>query len=796
MVVARSRTVEKVAEKTDAMRCAHCQAPVPPHLARVVSAKQKAFCCSGCRFVYETIHARGLERFYELRSSPLAAPPSTVFRRRSFDWLPGLLVAGNGSAVVEIQGLSCIACVWLIEKVFHKMNGSRRIRVDPVSATASLSVLPSSFDGLEFAESLHQLGYLLGPASASPSSVALGDLVPRLGICAALAMNAMLFSVPAYCGLDTQDRYAPLFARIALVCATLSMACGATYFLQRAWGALRMGIVHVDLPISLGLVAAYAGSLVAWAHGDLRSVYFDFVSMFTFLMLAGRWLRQKAVQQNRRLLLQTPLAIAQPQQGDRYSVGPGQVIPVRSELLSQDASLGLEWINGEPDARSSRRGDLLPSGAINLSPGPLALEARESWKQSLLSSLIHLPPPAEERDRPTERFILVYLLGVIALAAGGAAFWAMSGAPAKVAWQVWISVLVVSCPCASGVALPLICELTTAQLRDQGVFVREPSLWARLKRVRRIVFDKTGTLTCESPSLLNPEALHALDATSRGALAQLVAHSLHPLATSLRENLGQAATAPGGTGVHPVGKTIGKATEHIGFGLELQDTASGICWKLGRSDWARANRTQTDNHGTVFSKNGLPLANFVFQDCLRPDAIEELDQLRRRGWDVRILSGDQPEAVGKIASQLGLPPEAAISGLAPKEKADWLQRHRAGEDTLMIGDGANDSLAFEQSLCCGTPAVDRGLLEHKADFFFLGRGLQGVRRLLEAAQQKERTTRGVLILTTAYNLVAIALALSGKMHPLLASILMPLSSLVTIGFVVVRLRRRTPHRTR
>ncbi|MEY5025100.1 MAG: putative copper-importing P-type ATPase [Verrucomicrobiota bacterium] len=771
--------------------CAHCQSPVlespiPHPETEDAAAHPPVFCCNGCRFVFELIHAQGLQRFYQIRDAPLPPVSSRVFQRRNFDWLPPLLLASKGSVRLEIQGLSCLACVWLIEKQFLAQPGALSIRVDPLAATAHLTVIPEVFDSVHFASALQNLGYLLGPVSASTPASPNRSLVLRLGVCAALAMNAMLFSVPFYGGLSESDPYAPLFAKISFLCGSLSLLTGATLFIQRAWGALRMGVLHVDLPISLGLLAAYAGSLYAWLHHQRSAIYFDFVSMFTFLMLLGRWIRQTAIDQNRKRLLQTPLAVLQPDAQQTYSLPQGHAVPVRSLLLEGSANLAMEWINGEPDAKVVHAGCLLPSGALNLGPGPLPLRAEESWKDSLLCQLLHLPQASPDRDPRSERFILVYLVSVISLALIGFLAWKLHGAPLDSALQVLLSVLVVSCPCASGVALPLATELATAHLRHHGVFVRNASLWSRLRALRRIAFDKTGTLTTDTPPLANPEALRSLSPDTRSILAHLLSRSLHPTATSLREHL------PPPT--HPASPPLPQPRETPGQGIALEDPSTGELWRIGRPDWALLGHPvpPDSTHSTVFSRNGELLAAFRFEESLREDAPREIDALQRQGLRIQILSGDPSDRVPQIATRLALPADAALSGLSPLQKAQWLTAHHAQTDTLMVGDGANDSLAFEASLCCGTPAVDRGLLEHKADFFYLGRGLSGVRLLLETARAKEHVTRAVLVFTTLYNVSAVALSLAGKMHPLLAAILMPLSSLVSIGLVLLLQRPRRP----
>jgi Cu2+-exporting ATPase len=305
--------------------------------------------------------------------------------------------------------------------------------------------------------------------------------------------------------------------------------------------------------------------------------------------------------------------------------------------------------------------------------------------------------------------------------------------------------------------------------------------------VRRIIFDKTGTLTLETPVLVNPEALSALGAEDRRALYTLVRGSPHPVSQCLHEQMlleGEAG-APGN----------GEIQEEVGFGLRLR--AGGDCWTLGRPGWQAPSSDVTycvtnpgDEAGlgeSEFRRNGTVLARFRFAEAVRADARLEIDALRASGCEVYLLSGDRPAKVEALAGELGLPVAQAIGGAPPEEKAAWVRRLDR-QDTLMLGDGANDSLAFERALCRGTPVVHRGVLESKADFYYLGRGIGGIRRLLEIDRLRARTQRAVLVFAVAYNAAAVGWAVAGHVNPLLAAILMPASSLLTLGIVGVSLR--------
>lgn len=766
----------------DSALCLHCGTVFRP------TKYQPEYCCAGCQFVHDLIKKNGLGQFYDLRGEEAQPVKSLVFQKRNYAWLGDLVrlaeSAGTSSAhlVLDLQGVSCLGCTWLIEKIFEKETGALEARADSTLGRLELSWVSGACDVVSFARKIQSFGYLVGP----PGQVAKQShraLTVRLGICGALALNSMLFTLPSYLGMETTFQYASLFARCSFVLGTLSLLIGGSYFFGRTWKSLRQGILHIDLPISLGLVAAYSSSVFAFARGAGNFVYFDFVSIFTFLMLAGRWLQMKVVERNRHLLLAAGRRVADVIQADseeklpvneinagtRYRLASGQPVPVRSKLLSESATLGLEWINGESEAMTAPQGRSVPSGAMNYCGAAIELEALEAWPDSLLFRLTEIPTVGLARNAQVERFIRVYMIVVMSLGALAFAGWWHSSGNFLVALQVLTSVLVVSCPCASGVALPLADDLAASYVRRFGVFLREGSLWARLKSVRKIIFDKTGTLTLETMTLRNPEIFEALLPSEKAMLLAMVDSSLHPVSSCLRELL----LAEGATPV-----SAPDLREIVGSGMEC--VVGEEVWRLGRSGWAGVAEGDC-----LFSRNGRVLAAFCFEESVRPDAAEEIRTLQGRGCEIFILSGDRPEKVAIMAARLGVPAANCHAAMLPQQKADWV-RDIDDQDTLLIGDGANDSLAFNAAYCTGTPAIDRGLLEQKADFYFLGRGLAGIRRLLETAANRQRAVYRVIAFALLYNIVAIAVSMAGAMSPVVASVIMPLSSLISLTIVFTR----------
>ncbi len=761
--------------------CAHCGTVLPPGLGN------ERFCSPGCRVVHERIVASNLQDYYifaQRRAEPVSPRvfhPQDNPELRKF--VATLQATRQTSAAFTIEGVSCLGCVWLIEELFSRQPGSVACRVSPATGRAHLTWRDGGCDLVEFSERLQDFGYLLLPFqpgrtthTGSPQT----SLARRMGLCAAFAMNAMLFTLPVYLGMDPHDRLATAMLPVTLACATGALAVGGSYFAARAWQALRMGRIHIDLPITLGIVVAYLGSIAAVVLGNPLHAYFDFVCIFTFLMLTGRWTQNHAAARA-RARLQTrafepgplsdehgvPTDAEHLQKGAVYHLHPGGTVPTRSILKTSRAEFRLDWIDGEPEPRLFESGSLIPSGAGFIGDTPIQLESCESWPQSLLYQLTSARPGSQGRlHTSAERWIRRYLVAVILLGISGASLWFALGQPVT-ALHVFVSVLVVSCPCAIGVALPLADELAASALRTYGVHLNDQSLWSRLKAIRFVAFDKTGTLTRGQLQLEDAAVLKWLSPRQETVLRTMSARSLHPVARCLREALASPDAPP----LEP-----GKVEELPGFGLQL--AARDGTWRLGRADWA----ANTDSEETVFAHEGKILCRMRFSERLHDDAVSAVTSLRNAGYRVVLLSGDRSKRVGVVANALGLQTNEVHSGMTPQEKAEWV-RNQPPDSVLMIGDGGNDSLAFAAAACRGAPTTDHGLLEKRADFFLAGNRLGGIPALFETAFRRWRVTRRLLAFTLSYNAVAVGLSLAGHMNPLLAAILMPLSSLVALGIV-------------
>ncbi|MDB4990400.1 MAG: Type cbb3 cytochrome oxidase biosis protein CcoI [Myxococcaceae bacterium] len=773
--------------------CLHCRSHLP------VGARDH-FCCRGCRSVFTLLQSSGLDRYYALRGERTLGPITGEPARHEQPWLDALAIAlsdqsGLHRFALDVQGIQCGACVWLMEALFKREADAYQVAVNPALGRMSCSVGPA-FRVSDFVNTVESFGYRLGPANKQGVSENHGLLL-RTGVCLALAVNTMLLSSSTYFGLS-QGPLFDLVQSASFVMATLSALIGGSYFARRALAGLRRGVLHLDLPIALGMGLAYVGSAISLHFGGAKASYLDTVSVFIALMLVGRLLQERLVEKNRRSLLSTDgasalltrrvrggrtelVACAELQERDVLLVCPGEIVPVRARLDDARATCALDWISGESEPRSFAAGDTLVAGAINAGNSALRATALASFDRSDLDALLRDEPSGKARLRGDfwDRLARIYAGLVLVATAGGALAWALLGASLTEVLDVSTAVLVVTCPCAFGIATPLAYELAVAGLRRAGLFVRDGGFFERCARVQRIVFDKTGTLTTGSLELREPEVLQLLSREERGVLYDLSAQSNHPKSSAIARALAAHYPELALSGL--------PAIEVAGRGMECRRGSQ--TYRLGEPRWAGAS---TSSCGPVFGAQGRARAILETCEVARPDAAREAEALARDGYELWIASGDTELCAKAMGQALGLSSERVIGELTPEGKRALIERVDLGRnDTLMIGDGINDGPALLRAACSGTPAIDRPFVPARADFYYLTPGLSPVGLVLRVSRAVRRVVQNALWFALAYNVFAVALAYAGLMRPWLAAVLMPASSLVVLAYVVFSLSPRS-----
>jgi len=757
------------------------------------------FCCAGCRGVYELLRAAKLERYYDLRGEEGQPVADTRSESRDRKWLELVVkeqeeTPGLCRIELDIQGLHCAGCVWLLEELFQRQTGGARILVNPALGRVELTV-ERSFPVRDYVEEIERFGYVFGPPSRREGGET-SDLLLRMGISVAIAMNAMIFSISLYAGLEN-GALERLFRFLGFGLAIASVAVGGTVFFRAAWQGLRRGLFHFDLPISLGILTAFAGSTYSLVRHGGSSSYFDTITIFIALMLVGRFLQERVIEHNRRQLLDSAgidkllarrlvgeqveiVAVGEIREGDLVLVAPGDVVPVDATLDEDAASISLDWITGESTPRELGRGELVPAGACVAGARSARLVARQDFEASALVGLLRSPPPrSSETARATPwwtRLVKIYVSLVLSAALIGFVAWMATTHDVSRSMNVVTAVLVVTCPCAFGIAVPLAYEMVQARLRRKGLFIRASGFLDRAISVRRVVFDKTGTLTTGVLRIENESVLDALAPDERGILYNLAARSTHPKSIAVKRTLERFGARFDGAF---------EVCEEPGRGLEARDGAH--LYRLGAPSWAAGEAPCEGD--IIFSVDGIVRAAMVTTEDLRPDARAEIEALSALGYEVWILSGDEREKVLALARAAGIAEDRAIAEETPEGKAAWLRAHDRG-DTLMLGDGINDSLAVAEAHCSGTPAVDRPFVAARADFYLLTAGLAPVRAALRASHELRRVVRQTLGIALAYNALAVGLSYAGLMSPLVCAVLMPASSLGTVLATTVSLSEK------
>ncbi|MFT3836967.1 MAG: heavy metal translocating P-type ATPase metal-binding domain-containing protein [Myxococcaceae bacterium] len=753
--------------------CQHCGSAMPSGLAG-------EYCCAGCEAVARLLKDEGLERYYGLATG--ARPPAQVNRGDAHTWLLPLLGSGPSRRLeLDVQGISCAACVWLIEELFRR-GGGQRITLNPALGTATL-LYGEAFDVQAFVAHVEDFGYRFGPPRKEAAKER-DPLTWRLGVTAALTVNVMLFSLAFHFGLSPADgEVFKLFTSLSLALASVAVGVGGWPFFSAAAKALRRGVLHLDLPIALGIALAWTVSLAQARFGRGDLAYLDTLTTFITLMLFGRWLQRRLVERNRRLLLEddgadglfvrrieasaiatvrAPLIRA----GDALLIAPGDVVPVAA--TSSDAGeISTEWIDGEPATRGLAAGASIAAGTVNAGRRAFTVVASEPFSDSRLLPLLRSvksggpAPHLRFWDRVARRWALL----VLTASALGFLIWLPTGAEHAI--FVAVGMLVVTCPCALGLAVPLAYELSQQSLRRQGFFPRRLDVLDRLLEVNKVVFDKTGTLTLGTLSPSHPSELISLMPAARDAAFNLAVRSSHPVSACLSRYLEQH-------GAHF--DASARVTEVPGKGMELI-APGGICWRLGSDDWAIGGTGRR----TVLALQGTLIADLSVREVVRHDARAELAALEASGRQVWLMSGDKSGRVDELASRLGVPGDRALGGLSPEAKAHAVKSIDQA-DTLYLGDGVNDAPAFAAAFVAGTPAIDRPVLPSKSDFFLLGSGLSPLRAALEGANRLRKVVRVLLWVSFGYNVLAIAAGLSGSLTPVRAAIAMPLSTLSLLLF--------------
>ncbi|WP_298839910.1 heavy metal translocating P-type ATPase [uncultured Roseobacter sp.] len=687
----------------------------------------------------------------------------------------------DATLALSLPTIHCQACIATVEQALEKYPGVLHARVNLTRKQAMIDAA-GDVTAAELAAVVRAAGFdawELDPDALQETRTGnLGrDLLMRMAVAGFAAMNVMLLSVAVWSGATDATR--GLFHWISAAITLPALAFSAQPFFRNAWSALRARRLNMDVPISLAIALAVATSLWETSLSG-KHAYFDAALTLTFFLLAGRWLEARARSAARSAAeeltaLEVPRAwkviadeptevpVSELRAGDAVLVRPGSRAPVDGVVIRGTSEVDRSALTGETLPEMRRTGDAVSAGEVNLT-GPLVLKATAVGTDTSLHRLAALVAVAESgRSRYTslaDKAATLYAPGVHILAALSFFGWLLWAGDMRVAANIAAAVLIITCPCALGLAVPAVTTAASGRLFGRGLLIKNATALERLAQVDTVVFDKTGTLTEGNPQLTN---WHDLTADQQAMAAMLAQGSAHPLSQAV-------ASAAREAGLEV---PLADVREVPGYGTEL--VQGGEVMRLGRPDWLGAD-ARGDQLAAAFQAGSQKPVVLTFSDSLRPGAEALVQQLVTMGKEVILLSGDRAAAVRSIAGRLGISRwEAAV---LPDQKADFVQKlQEDGRNVLMVGDGLNDTAALASAHVSISPAQALDAARAASDIVLLGRDLTPVGEALATAMCATKRIRENFRIATVYNIVAVPLAVAGLATPLIAALAMSLSSL-------------------
>lgn len=694
----------------------------------------------------------------------------------------------GGKLMLSVPGVHCGACISKVEQALEAVDGVHSARVNLTLKRAMIDA-EDYVNETVLIRQLETVGYEAFELNASELAATQSDaqgraLLMRLAVAGFAAMNVMLLSVAVWSGATdaTRDMFHWISAAITLPAIAF---CGQPFY-KHAWQALRHGQLNMDVPIVLAIVLAAGTSVYETAHSGAHA-YFDAALTLIFFLLAGRYLdhRTRALAKSAAqelTALEVPRAVkvvgdvdtvvptSELQIGDFIRVRAGARIPIDGVIHDGTSELDSALLTGETKAIFCTTGQTVSAGQINLT-GPLIVQATAVGRDTTLHQLADLVAVAESgRSRYTslaDKAAKLYAPGVHILSALSFIGWFLYSGDLRVSLNIAAAVLIITCPCALGLAVPAVTTAASARLFKAGMLIKSSTAMERLAQVDTVVFDKTGTLTTGAPRLVNADQITPDDMAIAKALS---AASLHPLAQAIYSQ----DIAPA---------TVSDIREVAGYGV--QGTYKGEPVRMGRAEWVGAQSSDmTATHLVIGAREPV---SFQFSDDLRTGAADAVAGLQAMGKEVILLSGDAIGAVERLAGDLGI--SHYMGQALPADKMARIQDLQSqGHSVLMVGDGLNDTAALRAADVSISPASALDAARTASDIVLLGGDLSPLVQAVSTAQQATLRIKQNFRIATLYNIIAVPLAVAGLATPLIAALAMSSSS-ITVSLNALRLNR-------
>lgn len=776
--------------------CSHCNELTKSPIQN----EEEFFCCHGCLTVYQALKEKDLLHYYKLRESAGVKSGSVPLESNSEDYLymqqdkfkaEFLSPTPEGLKIkFYLEGIHCVACVWLIEKISIIVSHIVSARVDLGQSTLTLLLTPNA-NLTDIANQLSKMGYRPHPIKSNEDLDNLHKKEERLkliqiGVAGACTANIMLYSIAIYAGAGPS--FASLFGWVSFFLSIPILFFSALPFYKSSLNALKNRTVNIDIPISVAIILGATSGLYNLFFGS-NHFYFDSIATLVFLLLTSRFLVHKSLQkglsssglkslfeQNGVLRLNTTTNEYESIHSDHIAkedilkLPPGKTIPNDCIVIEGTTYINNSMISGESNPLRVESDDTICAGAQNIS-SEIVVKVTKLFDDSVLGKIIHkVESNSGEKlylNSLTDKLSKWFVLIVFSLASICFLYF-LKTLGLNVAIDRTLSLIIISCPCALGLASPLALARAMSLANKKGIIIKSEKSFEELANIKSIFFDKTGTITKGNFTVEKIQEIEPID-SYRDLIYSLESLSNHPIANALKD-WSQSENQ----------LLLNDYIETPGFGVSAK--FQGDTYYLGKSE---AQFLEEENTIVEFKKNNQRVSLFFLSDEIQPGALELMSFLKHSKKDIHIISGDHESNVNSVARKLNLSNKNSLANQSPKDKVDTIANT---PHSLMIGDGANDAMAMKEASVSISVRGAVGISLRASDIYFTKSPMTSLRNLIKLANTTYSTIKINLALSLGYNILGVALSLFGLISPLIAAILMPISSATVIIATLINLK--------
>lgn len=802
--------------------CFHCGQTILSGELVLHSIKntEQEFCCHGCAGVCDAIYEAGMQSFYQrTQNGDQLSPPPPPNRDISFldyDEVQNQFVSDlsqKREITLVSETIHCAACIWLIEHTLAKIPAIELAKVNFTNKQIKIRWDNDAIKLSEIVATLNKIGYDAMPYDASASEQAYRkankDLLHRLAYAGFAMMNVMWFSVALYTGADEDAEFRQYFHWLELLIAISVILYSAKPFFVGAYISLKARNVGMDVSIALGILTTFFYSV--WVTLDVNhpgNVYFDTMIDFVFLLLIGRYLeaiyKNKAIDSTKRLMDLQPKVARQKMAdgvevvvpvrklivGDLVIIKPGDKVPVDGVVEEGRGHVDESMISGESSEVSKEQGAKIYAGTHNLD-GLLVVKVTAILHATTLGKIVSMVEDAQGSKAPiqctAEKIMPWFVSIVLVLATLSFLYWVVA-ADLETAIIAATSVLIITCPCAFGLATPMATAVASGVSASHGILIKNGAVLELLEKVDHYVFDKTGTLTKGQMQLVSYQLQSEADEeTILSVVHSVESSSEHSLAKALCRDLKMHANLA-------IKANVSDFISQSGKGVEA--TVSGKKVRIGTAKWLQSLELQVPNRLLELADTNALLAQtavwvslgsevvgvFFLADELRDDAIELIKRLQARGKNITLLSGDKALVVHAVAKQLSSEKINVIAEVLPQDKHDEIKQLQAeGQLVGMVGDGVNDAPALARANVSFALGSGTDVSMDSSDIIILNNKLLSIDTAIDLSVRTLKTIKQNIASSIIYNITLVPLAMAAVLTPMIAAITMPISSLIVIG---------------